>query len=562
MYWRLPGLLVCGMVWCSVVGVSAAAGKHGAGVRSADRRPNVIFILTDDQGWGDAGFAGHPYIRTPGLDRLAREGTWIRQFYSAASVCSPSRTAYMTGTYPARHQIHGHFATHEQNAARSMPNWLDPQVPNLARLLRQAGYATGHFGKWHLGAGDGAPPPEDYGFDVSKTVNSSGVHLGNEETEPYFRARSTAMIMDEAIEFMRAHRDAPFYLNLWTLLPHARLKPTPEQLEPFAGLEPDAGHAAFGGWMQRYLGRARDLRSQMQVYLASLADLDAQVARLLLAIDELGLSEQTLIVYSSDNGPEDDRVSNASNAGVGSTGPLRARKRSLYEGGIRTPGLVCWPGHVPAGRVDESSVFGAVDFLPTICSLAGVTVPESVRLDGEDQSRNWLGASNPRKGALYWEWLFPVAGSAAEYQPGPLAIRDGEWKLFVNHRGEAAELYCIPEDSGEERDVAKQHPEVVERLRSSVLRWAEGLPASAQRDTFISSGFSRPNSGGTAQKSGAKVDRAAALKRWDKNGDGQLTLDEYSAGLRQADAEERFRRFDQNSDGVLSREEFVGPAGR
>ncbi|NBV47106.1 MAG: hypothetical protein EBR86_16085 [Planctomycetia bacterium] len=133
----------------------------------APRRPNVIFILTDDQGWGDAGFAGHPFVRTPHLDRLAREGTWFRHFYVAATVCSPSRTAFMTGQYPARHRIHGHFATAESNAARSMPDWLDPDVTTLPGLLRRAGYATAHFGKWHLGAGVAAPPPERYGIDVS-----------------------------------------------------------------------------------------------------------------------------------------------------------------------------------------------------------------------------------------------------------------------------------------------------------------------------------------------------------------------------------------------------------
>ncbi len=203
-----------------------------ASLQAADtkRPPNVIFILTDDQGWGDAKFAGHPYLKTPNLDRLAREGTWLRQFYVAATVCSPSRTAFMTSHYPARHQIHGHFSTHDQNAARSMPDWLDADVTTLPDLLKQAGYATAHFGKWHLGGGAGAPAPEAYGFDVSKTVNSNGPSLGDEGKEPYFRARSTALMVDETIKFAQANKDRPFYVNLWTLVPHAPLKPTAEQL--------------------------------------------------------------------------------------------------------------------------------------------------------------------------------------------------------------------------------------------------------------------------------------------------------------------------------------------
>jgi arylsulfatase A-like enzyme len=329
----LPAILLV-LAWAT--GVSAADAPA--------RRPNVIFILTDDQGWGDAHFAGHPYVKTPHLDRLAREGTWFRQFYVAATVCSPSRAAFMTSHYPARHQIHGHFATDESNAARSMPNWLNPDVTTLPDILKTVGYATAHFGKWHLGGGKGAPAPDQYGFDESKTVNSSGPSLGDEGKTPFFRAESTRLIVDETIDFMRRHKAEPFYANVWTLLPHAALKPTPEQLAVYAALEPKADDPAFGPWMRKYLGDAEDLRGQMQVFCASLTDLDTQIGRLLDALDELGLADDTIIVLSSDNGPEDYRIKNASNAGVGSTGPLRARKRSMYEGGIRTFGLVRWPG--------------------------------------------------------------------------------------------------------------------------------------------------------------------------------------------------------------------------
>ena len=225
------------------------------------RPPNVIFILTDDQGWGDAKFAGHPYVKTPNLDRLAKEGTWLRQFYVAATVCSPSRAAFMTAHYPARHQIHGHFSDHAQNAARSMPDWLDAEVTTLPDLLKQAGYATAHFGKWHLGHGKDAPAPEAYGFDVSKTVNSSGPSLGDEGKEPYFRARSTTLMVDETIKFAQANKDRPFYVNLWTLVPHAALKPTPEQLAVYAELQPKADDPAFGEWTRKYYANAKDLRS-------------------------------------------------------------------------------------------------------------------------------------------------------------------------------------------------------------------------------------------------------------------------------------------------------------
>jgi N-acetylgalactosamine-6-sulfatase len=188
-----------------------------------------------------------------------------------------------------------------------------------------------------------------------------------------------------------------------------------------------------------------------------------------------------VIFFSSDNGPEDYRIGNAANAGVGSTGPLRARKRSMYEGGIRTFGLVRWPGHVAAGRVDDTSVLGGVDWLPTVCKLAGVTVPDAVQPDGEDVSDIWLGQTRPRRKPLHWEWLFPVSGGG-DYQPPTLAVRDGDWKFLVNSDGSRAELYDIPKDISELCNVAADHPDVVKDLTAKALAWQKSLPPSAARD--------------------------------------------------------------------------------
>ncbi len=525
----------------------------------AKRPPNVIFILTDDQGWGDAKFAGHPYLKTPNLDRLAREGTWLRQFYVAATVCSPSRAAFMTSHYPARHQIHGHFSSHDQNAARSMPDWLDADVTTLPDLLKQAGYATAHFGKWHLGGGAGAPAPEAYGFDVSKTVNSSGPSLGDEGKEPYFRARSTELIVDETIRFAQSNKDRPFYVNLWTLVPHALLKPTPEQLAVYADLKPRADDPAFGDWMQQYLGKAKDLRSQMQVFAASITDLDTQVGRLLDALDQLGLTNDTLIFFSSDNGPEDYRIGNASNAGVGSTGPLRARKRSMHEGGIRTFGIVRWPGKVPAGRVEETAVSGGVDFLPTIAALAGVKIPTALAPDGEDKSALWLGAAaTPRRQPLYWEWISGVQGPEDGYMPPPLCVRDGPWKLFVKHDGQGAQLFDIPKDAAEKNDVAAAHPELVKELTAKALAWAKTLPASPARDKFAKDGAQAKARKSAPSSQKKTLDRPAIFSSWDQDKDGFLSKAEFIPHIAdQADAPARFVRFDKDQDGRLSKAEFV-----
>jgi N-acetylgalactosamine-6-sulfatase len=543
------------------------ATLHADTPKPDKRPPNVIFILTDDQGWNDAHFAGHPYVKTPNLDKFASQSTWFRQFYVAATVCSPSRAAFMTSHSPARHFVHGHFATHDQNAARSMPDWLDPQVTTLPKLLKSAGYATAHFGKWHLGGGPDAPAPEAYGIDVSRTTVSNGTPFA-EVGDPYFWAKSTGLIVDETIAFIKAHKDQPFYANVWTLLPHATLKPTPEQLAVYADLNPSAGDPAFGPWMQKYLDEAKDLKSQMQVFCASLTDLDTQLGRLFSALDEMKLANDTIIFFSSDNGAEDYRIGNAANGGVGNTGPLRARKRSMYEGGIRTFGIVRWPGHVAAGTRDETSVTGGVDFLPTICKLTGVSLPENLRPDGEDVSDIWLGKSRARTKPLFWEWLFDVKGSGeGGYMPPMLSVRDGDWKLFVNHNGTGAQLFNIPQDISEQHDVAAANPEIVRSLTGKALAWAKSLPPSKARDEASATG--KPQDRSPASKTGKATptmtpeQRAKIFEQWDTNHDNVLSLDEYKTALKgQENLDTRFNTFDKSHDGKLTREEFVGRSAK
>ena len=184
-------------VGCGALGAALFSGFGWAataqGQSEKAKKPNIIFILTDDQGWADAHFAGHPYVQTPNLDRLASQSTWFKQFYVASTVCSPSRCAFMTGHFPARHQIHGHFADHAINAARFMPDWLDPQVPTVTALLKQAGYATGHFGKWHLGGGDGAPTPDAYGIDDVRAMVCRNP-AWTEPATPFWAKSSTALV--------------------------------------------------------------------------------------------------------------------------------------------------------------------------------------------------------------------------------------------------------------------------------------------------------------------------------------------------------------------------------
>ncbi|MFN7647478.1 MAG: sulfatase [Acidobacteriota bacterium] len=421
----------------------------------AASRPNVLFILADDMGWGDLSCYGNPRMKTPNMDRLASQGTLFTQFYVNGSVCSPSRSAFLTGMFPARNRMHAHLATEELNAARAMPNFLDPKVLTVARALQGAGYRTAHFGKWHLGRYTGAPLPGAYGFDVQRSVTSNDDR--QEEMAPGFRAKSTAWIVDNALEFIRSGK-GPFYAQLWLLLPHAPLAPTPEQLEPFKGQQPGP-HVPWPG--------------AAQVYNASLRDLDDQLGRLFRELEKDGLAENTIIIFSSDNGPEDIHVSNASHAAFGTPGPFRGRKRSLYEGGVRVPFIVRWPGRVPADRVENKAVVAGVDLFPTLAKLAGLPAPANV--DGEDQSDVWLGKSRPRRTPLYWEWRFSVAGYAVNRSP-VLSLRDGDWKLLMNPNGSRTELYRIPDDPMEQNNLAGSEAARVTAMAEKLMAWQRKLP--------------------------------------------------------------------------------------
>ncbi len=424
----------------------------------AAEKPNVIFILADDLGWGDLGCYGHPQIKTPHLDRLAKEGTLFTQFYVNGSVCSPSRTAFMTGQYPARHGIHGHLATHAQNKSRGMPNWLDPKAPLITWLLKDAGYATAHYGKWHLGSGVGAPDPGAYAIDNHRTVGTNGPGF-EDQADPYFRAKSTGLFVDEAIRFIESNRDKPFHINLWTLVPHATLHPTEEQMKPYRRLGP-AGVP--------YKGAA-------QIFYSSVTAMDSELGRLFAKLDELNLAENTIVLFSSDNGPEDIHIRNAAHSGIGSPGPFRGRKRSLYEGGIRVPLIVRWPGKVPAGRIDDDSVVTAVDFLPTLCRLAGVELPPDYIGDGEDTSDILTGQSRARSRTILWEWRFRVHGYPVHHSP-ILSIREGNWKLLLNPDGSRVELYDITQDRLELNNLAGQQPDVVKRMSALAATWQATLP--------------------------------------------------------------------------------------
>ena len=218
----------------------------------------------------------------------------------------------------------------------------------------------------------------------------------------------------------------------------------------------------------------------MNTDLASVTELDRHVGRLRVEIDRLGIAGDTILVFSSDNGPEDFAIGNASNAGLGSPGPFRGRKRSLYEGGVRVPFIAAWPGRIPAGKSDDSTIMSGVDLMPTLAHLAGIPC-DAPSIDGEDLSPAMRGERVTRRRPLHWEWFFEVVGNPAYFAP-PLALRDGPWKFYCDYSGGSVQLYDLTADPAERTELSSRYPEVVERLRAASLAWAKSLPQAELRD--------------------------------------------------------------------------------
>jgi arylsulfatase A-like enzyme len=439
-------------------------------------KPNVVFILVDDLGFGDLGITGNKDVPTPHMDSLAADGICFTQFYVASPVCSPSRVAFTTGQFPSRYLIHSYLNDHKSNHDFGMRDWLDPKAPCVARAFKDAGYATGHFGKWHMGGGrdvGGAPLPQAYGFEESVTsfeglgdrilieddnLSKQSAALGKGKIDWAPKHKLTELYIDRTLDFIRRNREHPFYVHLWPCDVHDDYFPRPDLLEKYA----------------RFASSP-----PLQRFYAVLDELDRQIGRFLKALDEMGVADNTIIVLTGDNGPTAwPRYYRNGGDAPGSTGGLRGRKWSLYEGGIREALLVRWKGVIPAGRMDKTTVVDAVDYFPTICALAGIHAP-AFAFDGEDLSAAVLGKPEHRKKALMWDYgrtpAFQYPGRADDKSPN-LAIRDGRWKLLVNDDSSNLELYDFNQSDKERDNVAAKHPDVAKNLSRRLLSWRASLP--------------------------------------------------------------------------------------
>lgn len=442
---------------------------------SAPPQPNIIFILIDDMGYGDLSAYGNRKIATPNIDRLAEEGIKFTNFYVGSPICSPSRVTITTGQYPGRYRINSFLANSKRNEKRDMANFLDPDAPSIARTMKQAGYATAHFGKWHMGGGrdvGDAPRPQAYGFEKSlvsfeglgdrllikgQGLSKESAKLGQGEITWVEKHEKTPIYVDRTLAFIRKNSDKPFYIHLWTGDVHDPFHAKEEHLEKF----------------DYYANNHYE-----QEFLAVLYQLDQQIGRLLDGLDAMGLTENTLVIFTSDNGPTDWNYYYEENfAPPGSADPFRGRKWSLYEGGIREPFIARWPGHIPAGVTNNTTVMHAADLFPTLCSLAGVKPPK-VAFDGEDMSKALRGEAQERKEPVFWQY-----GSEFDIKPGNprfispnLAMRDGQWKLLINDDGTKVALYNLLKDHAETNNVAEEYPGITKRMSDQVLEWHRSLP--------------------------------------------------------------------------------------
>lgn len=429
-------------------------------------RPNILFILADDLGYGDLGCYGHPVTKTPNIDQLSRDGTRFTQFY-VSMLCSPTRASLITGQFPPRWRIFGHLAAMSDNSRRGMPHWLAAEAPSMPAALQKAGYRTALFGKWHLGGGSGsykngklyinhpdAPPVASYGFHVARAAFGNAPSWRHAQLtdkpheiypydDPEWQTWSSRSICDATMGFLddhvNHHKAQPFFVNVWLSDPHTPLKPTDAMRAPYA-----------------------DRKEPEQTLSAMVSYMDEQVGLILAKLDALALRENTLVMFASDNGGVLNRGS--------SNGELRAGKWTLYEGGIRVPFLVRWPGHVPAGGVDRVSVLNVCDLTPTFCQIAGATMPDGYVSDGVDFGNVLQGQLFHRKTPMMWYHPTGLAQSPA------LAIRDGDWKLLMDPDGARLSLYNLAEDPSEKRDLAPENPRMVERLRAHLLAWHQSLP--------------------------------------------------------------------------------------
>jgi len=474
---------------------SCAGARRRVGAKS---KPNFVFFLIDDLGWTDVGCFGSSFYETPNIDRLAAEGMRFTDAYAACPVCSPTRGSILAGKYPARLGITQWIGGSDQPT--EYKHFLDLEEVTIAEALKEAGYATAFVGKWHLG--NKPYYPDKQGFDVNIGGDSSGappsyfypykgkralleMPPGGEEGE-YLTDRLT----DESLKWLGANKDKPFLLYLSHYAVHTPIQSKQELTEKYkakASKLPATAGEKFTPVYGRYNTR---MVQDNAAYAGMVQSVDESVGRVTAKLEELGVADNTVVIFMSDNGG----LSTVSRQGQGPTSnlPLRAGKGWLYEGGIREPVIIKWPGVAKAGSKCSEPVT-STDFYPTMLEMAGLPKRPKQHIDGVSLVPLLAGRGGLKRKAIYWH--YPHYHGSGNRPSG--AVRAGDYKLIEWYEDGAVELYNLRDDLSETKDLAKQMPEKAAELRSMLHKWLKQvkakMPASGPRDDFAVFRESRRN---------------------------------------------------------------------
>ena len=442
-----------------------ALAANGASAETA-KKPNIVFILADDLGYTDVSAYGSKYYETPNIDRLAKEGVKFTNGYTAGPNCQPTRAALISGQYGPRTGVYtvGNIDRFDWQSRPLRPvdnvTTLPKEKTTIAQSLKKAGYATGLFGKWHLGEGPGEHPSKR-GFD--EAIVSAGKHFDFKTSPATDYPGGTYLadfIIDKAVGFIERHKDEPFFLYVPHYGVHSPIQAKPELIAKFKDKAAAGGH-------------------KDPAYAAMIASVDESVGRIAAKIDELGLSENTIIVFTSDNGG----VGGYQREGIGGkdttdNAPLRGGKGTLHEGGIRVPYVFRWKGTIPAGSVSETPII-SVDLHPSLLELSGAPAPEDQPLDGLSYvSALKDPASKLSRGSLFWHFPGYLGASGNTWRTKPVSvIRDGNWKLIENIEDHSLELYDLSADLSEKNNLASAQPEKAASLLSKLNDWRKSVGA-------------------------------------------------------------------------------------
>lgn len=450
--------------------------------RKRQEKPNIILINVDDLGWTDLGCYGSKFYETPNIDRLASGGMRFTNAYASASVCSPTRAAIMTGKAPARTGItdwirarfQGGYIPedktyrleYEGSASKrlltpSNPLWMELEEVTIAELLNENGYTTCHIGKWHLGADDWYP--EKQGFDY----NIGGCDYGQPPSyfDPYYNNEKMPGIpglaprkngeyledrlADEAVDFITKHKDEPFFLNMWNYGVHTPIQGRPDLVAKYQ--------------------KKKTTNQKSAEYAAMVESVDQSVGKIMQTLKKLNLDGNTIVIFTSDNGGlETDKATD--------NDPLRSGKGYAYEGGIRVPLIVRWPGKIKRNTRNDTPVISH-DLFPTLCQAAGISPPDPQRIDGLSLLPLLTENKNIERSSLYWHFPHYRVGEIVPYS----IIRDGEWKLIKRYEGKEFELFNLAEDLSERKDLSEAKPEKVKHLNIKLMAWLDHVGARLPR---------------------------------------------------------------------------------